>query len=571
MEQDDGGRFAATTYFCIGSFIAHWTAPAAESYAYLQKAFQVAMDCGDYLYSGYAIMIMLEMKHSMGAPLSELEELLGLPEKYPRELSNDLLRRSIALFQEHIARMSFKGSFPEAEPVEGQEMELKPNEVMIYHLLKIQWLYLEGEIDQAFRLLRKYISRLDSTRGYIIQVDWVFYYLLVSLEKMRDRKHSAFQLYDRAFRRYRRKLRVWAELSPANHRAKHLLIEGLVQEQNNRLHDAIELYESAIEQAKKTNNLFLQALGNSLAAAFFRENPKLAQVYAAEACRLFRRWGAERAAHRIGQLYGIEDDAVTIEAISLAGDISPENVREKVFTSFLERLPDYQRELLSLELGSAYQYFLNVVCRETGVDVGSILLERDDRLKLEYSWEKNGGVMSHRPAPDLEQVDFLPKKVLRYVGRTYQPVVIPAKPGEGPFAGDDYIQARTEISILCLPLKYNNIFVGLVYLESGHKHRFDTVLVEALARLSFYLVVKEVLERNTKHPTPARSGLHVQLTEQEREVLQYMAKGLSNKEIAEKMSISSSTVKTYTLNLYSKLGVNSRVQVVMKAREFDLV
>ncbi|NMA14663.1 MAG: hypothetical protein GX930_05430, partial [Clostridia bacterium] len=51
----------------------------------------------------------------------------------------------------------------------------------------------------------------------------------------------------------------------------------------------------------------------------------------------------------------------------------------------------------------------------------------------------------------------LPKKVIRYVGRTYEEVIIEAKPVEGPFAGDDYIKNRSSISIICLPLKYNDI------------------------------------------------------------------------------------------------------------------
>ncbi|HHY59940.1 MAG TPA: hypothetical protein GX504_04920 [Clostridia bacterium] len=50
-----------------------------------------------------------------------------------------------------------------------------------------------------------------------------------------------------------------------------------------------------------------------------------------------------------------------------------------------------------------------------------------------------------------------------------------------------------------------------------------------------------------------------------------MAAGLSNKEIGEKLHISSTTVKTHALNLYGKLEVNTRVQAVIKARELNLL
>jgi hypothetical protein len=41
---------------------------------------------------------------------------------------------------------------------------------------------------------------------------------------------------------------------------------------------------------------------------------------------------------------------------------------------------------------------------------------------------------------DPEQFEDLPKKVIRYVGRTYEEVIIEAKPVGGPFAGDDHIK-----------------------------------------------------------------------------------------------------------------------------------
>jgi NarL family two-component system response regulator LiaR len=62
-----------------------------------------------------------------------------------------------------------------------------------------------------------------------------------------------------------------------------------------------------------------------------------------------------------------------------------------------------------------------------------------------------------------------------------------------------------------------------------------------------------------------------QLTERERDVLKCMADGLSNNEIAEKLSISLGTVKFHITNIFHKLGVNSRVEVVKLALRQKLV
>lgn len=55
------------------------------------------------------------------------------------------------------------------------------------------------------------------------------------------------------------------------------------------------------------------------------------------------------------------------------------------------------------------------------------------------------------------------------------------------------------------------------------------------------------------------------LQSRESEVLTLAAKGMSNKEIAKKLTISERTVQTHLLNIFRKLGVNSRTQAVLYA------
>jgi LuxR family maltose regulon positive regulatory protein len=61
------------------------------------------------------------------------------------------------------------------------------------------------------------------------------------------------------------------------------------------------------------------------------------------------------------------------------------------------------------------------------------------------------------------------------------------------------------------------------------------------------------------------------LSERELEVLQYIAEGLSNHEIAVQMYLSPNTVKVHTRNIYSKLDVHARIQAVSKARELGIL
>jgi LuxR family maltose regulon positive regulatory protein len=75
---------------------------------------------------------------------------------------------------------------------------------------------------------------------------------------------------------------------------------------------------------------------------------------------------------------------------------------------------------------------------------------------------------------------------------------------------------------------------------------------------------------------PTRTGasqpqLVEPLSERELEVLQLIAEGLTNPEIASLLFLALNTVKTHCSNIYSKLGVHSRTQAVARARALGLL
>lgn len=68
-----------------------------------------------------------------------------------------------------------------------------------------------------------------------------------------------------------------------------------------------------------------------------------------------------------------------------------------------------------------------------------------------------------------------------------------------------------------------------------------------------------------------RSRDELGITPRELEILQLIAEGLSNKEIAERSFISENTVKTHSSRVFDKLGVKRRVQAVQRGRELGLI
>ena len=61
------------------------------------------------------------------------------------------------------------------------------------------------------------------------------------------------------------------------------------------------------------------------------------------------------------------------------------------------------------------------------------------------------------------------------------------------------------------------------------------------------------------------------LTSRERDVLEWLALGLSNRAIAERLGISEHTVKFHVTAIYGKLGVSSRAEAVRRAARGGLI
>ena len=68
-----------------------------------------------------------------------------------------------------------------------------------------------------------------------------------------------------------------------------------------------------------------------------------------------------------------------------------------------------------------------------------------------------------------------------------------------------------------------------------------------------------------------KSILAFNISQRELEVLQLMADGLSNQQIADALFISLNTVKTHTSNVFSKLDVQRRTQAIQKAKALELI
>jgi DNA-binding NarL/FixJ family response regulator len=110
-------------------------------------------------------------------------------------------------------------------------------------------------------------------------------------------------------------------------------------------------------------------------------------------------------------------------------------------------------------------------------------------------------------------------------------------------------------------------------------HRGDSLVDPASTRvlLERCFELERQVGSGTANPAPSAAATNrwagplAQLSEREREILVWMARGLSNRDLAAKLFVSETTVKTHVSSVLSKLGLSSRVQAVVVAYEAGVV
>jgi NarL family two-component system response regulator LiaR len=81
----------------------------------------------------------------------------------------------------------------------------------------------------------------------------------------------------------------------------------------------------------------------------------------------------------------------------------------------------------------------------------------------------------------------------------------------------------------------------------------------------------KLIETDTKFFLDEANLRKVGISKREYEVLELIAQGLSNQEIADKLFVSVSTVKTHAANIFAKLDARRRTQAIQRAKELHLI
>lgn len=129
---------------------------------------------------------------------------------------------------------------------------------------------------------------------------------------------------------------------------------------------------------------------------------------------------------------------------------------------------------------------------------------------------------------------------------------------------------ETHVIILTVYKDIDTIFKALKAGACGYllKRSKESEILEAIAEVRaggapMTSEIARMLVRSFREPTSAKAT-ETSLSTREKEILAQLAEGLANKEIAAKLSISVSTVRSHLLHIYEKLHVRGRTEATAK-------
>ncbi len=564
LEDTDDSATRIIVYSLIGTFIDHWSNPMEKSLEYLHKAIEEGSRAGEFIFSAYCIVSTIYVKYVTGTPLKEIHDYINHQLQKTQWIADDIINFVKYIFISHINYLE-KGELTlEGQQIKDQVGLCDNAKSLVYYIFMLQRLYMEREIEKAYKLAVKITPDISHLKGHIIYLDLLFYSILTRIAGHQALTTTQKRENKELINKYMQEMAYWIGIYNGNHYARHLLVKAEYAACFEQEKPLDKLYNEAISFAEEHGHLQIEAIADLLAAKHYHYNRKLSKFYAREAADLFKKWGALNIADGVEKQFGLQNNT------ELPAEQQP--IMNTESTAIDKSILYYLKQIEDMEEEQGFIYMLDFLTQSNYADYGTVLFEKCDELHLWYEKKSRSKAVVHKEPVNIKHVDHIPRKVIQYAARTGEEVIINQKPDSGIFAADQYLINKEEISIICIPIKYLGVFVGVIYLESRYNDGFNEDIIPMIKSVIPVLIskrttIKDVNLQNLLNPQEAVSPL----TDREREVLELTAEGMSNSAISKQLHISQGTVKTHLSNIYSKLEVDSRIKAVVRARDLNII
>jgi predicted ATPase/signal transduction histidine kinase len=462
-------------YFLYSTYLCHWRRPVGEAEPFQWEAYQLGLEAGDLVYSGYAVVSAILQRATSGVPLPEQLETI---QKYVSFLHWTKEANQLALVQ--LVRQTWRNLRGETQARDSLDGEGFVEERVLrevwadkdsgtgrcaYYITKLRLAYLWGDYSLALEMAEEAERVIRALMGQIWIVEANFFHSL-SLAAMYGQADAAQKkVYGVQLRKNQRQLRKWALNAPKNHNQRYLLVKAEMARLQGHMDEASRLYDEAIAAAQDSHHVQIEALANEVAARFYQAagRTKLAKAYGAEARYAYEKWGATAKAATLDEIAGRSGSADLSAKQTTTNSTNRDKDSELDLATVIKASQAISSEI---DLGRLLQQLLRFALENAGATHGALVLRHEAELRLEALGTIDESEVS-LPSRELEECGaLLPLSVVQYVARTRESVVLADASQEGLFTADPYIVTNGSHSILCAPIIYQTQLNGIIFLEN---------------------------------------------------------------------------------------------------------
>jgi diguanylate cyclase (GGDEF)-like protein len=473
-------------YLLFAVFVNHWRAPLLTSAEYSLKSFPLLVENGDWTYAGYCAEFAISDPTICGVPCDQLYEeamryIPFLQDNAPVVLEEFFRPACLNPLLQLLGRTRSDSTFDDDHFSEERFLNDYQNNALAlsyFYTVKLRSLYLFGHLKEALEMFDKadFVARVALAQAKVPEV--YFFASLTVLASFASLSPEQRAHYDTAIARYQERMKLWAANSPENFLHKYLLVEAERAHCAARDWEALELYDAAAEEARKSGYLYNEGLAKERTADFLLKRGllRLAAHFMNEARYTYQRWGATAKVAQIDGQYGNLLSLSRLDTASRGASLihtTTETSHEVSSTtdsldlfSIVEASQSIAGEI---RLESLLTKMMQIVMANAGADRAVLLTMQDGswsiRAEARSIW--NEVSTTQDVLAESEQNASLPLSVLNYCTRKRKSLVLDDASGSGIFVRDLYFASKSIKSVLCIPLLRSGTLKGALYLENS--------------------------------------------------------------------------------------------------------
>ena len=468
----------------FGGLISLWRKNIRDSITILRKGYQAGVEAGD-VYVSYNSYHLILQRIIANDPFDSVLEESNKHLDFLNKTKNHVFVGIQELYQHFIFNLqgltnnkfSFSdNNYDELECVKMWQENLFLPGVATYNIFKSQILFLYEDYENALIMAEESQDKLAFVSGIANQPEHYFFYslTLTSLYPSTSKKNQ--KKYWKILEENQNKIKLWAENCPDNFLHKYLLVEAEISRISDKDIEAIDLYDQAIESARKYEFIQSEAIANELTAKFWlsRGNIKIAKIYMVEAHYCYHRWGAECKVSDLEERYPrLLTEPVKTEASSYNPTYTSTSNNSSGNLDLATVIKASQALAGEIILSKLLSQLMKIAIENAGAQKGFLILDKDGQWVIEAEGEVDSEavtILQSIPITALNpgsHVPLLSAAIINYVANTSESIVLNHASLEGKFIHDPYVMVAQPKSILCAPLINLGKLSGILYLENN--------------------------------------------------------------------------------------------------------